>query len=216
MYLRPTRSDGPTNAAQRRPMQDIVTANPKRVGRPQRLGACSDPVQRIRGKRAGLKKHQGDRFLLGKPDRSNWNVGLLSGAICFEAASSNGRRRESEIFKTAPSNCSPSRRAVRNYLGDSWVDQGVQSCENAFKMLVPGGFFSICGRPTVIGSSIVSGGPITSSAAMTKANRELEKADFSELKNPPVRWSKKSISQLGDAYWAAWAGRADAQFQWNP
>ncbi len=177
-------------------LQEIVAANPKDIDAISALGS----LQRS-GKKFGEAAETYTKAidLLGKPDRSNWTLFYFR-AICFER-SKQWPKAEAD-FKTALE-LFPDQPLVLNYLGYSWVDQGV-NLDEAFKMLRQ----AVDLRPTdgyVVDSL---GWANYKLGHYDEATRELEKAIELKPADPVVN------DHLGDAYWRM-GRKLDAQFQWN-
>jgi tetratricopeptide (TPR) repeat protein len=177
-------------------LQQIVDANPKDIDAISALGSLQ---------RSGKKFEEAAQTytkaidLLGKPDRSNWTLFYFR-AICFER-SKQWPKAEAD-FKTALE-LFPDQPLVLNYLGYSWVDQGV-NLDEAFKMLRQ----AVDLRPTdgyVVDSL---GWANYKLGHYDEATRELEKAIELKPADPVVN------DHLGDAYWRM-GRKLDAQFQWN-
>ena len=137
--------------------------------------------------------------LVGTPDRSNWTLFYFRG-ICFERAK-QWPKAEADFKKALE--LFPDQPLVLNYLGYSWVDQGV-NLDEAFKMLRR----AVDLRP--------SDGYIVDSLGWAhyklghyqEAAEELEKAIDLKPADPVVN------DHLGDAYWRV-NRRIEAHFQWN-
>jgi tetratricopeptide (TPR) repeat protein len=177
-------------------LQEIVAANPKDVDAISALGS----LQRS-GKKFGEAAETYSKAieLLGKPDRSNWTLFYFR-AICYER-SKQWPKAEAD-FKTALE-LFPDQPLVLNYLGYSWVDQGV-NLDEAFKMLRQ----AVDLRPTdgyVVDSL---GWANYKLGHYDEATHELEKAIELKPADPVVN------DHLGDAYWRT-GRKLDAQFQWN-
>ena len=100
--------------------------------------------------------------LIGTPDKSNWTVFYFRG-ICFERAK-QWPKAEADLKKALE--LVPDQPQVLNYLGYSWIDQGVNLDEGMtmIKRRCSSG-------PTTATSSIRSAGPITGSA-ITRGSEE--------------------------------------------
>jgi Flp pilus assembly protein TadD len=137
--------------------------------------------------------------LLDKPDRSNWTLFYFR-AICFERTK-QWPKAEADFKKALE--LFPDQPLVLNYLGYSWVDQGV-NLDEAFKMLRR----AVDLRPTdgyVVDSL---GWANFKLGHYEEATRELEKAIELKPADPVVN------DHLGDAYWRM-GRKLDAHFQWN-
>jgi tetratricopeptide (TPR) repeat protein len=137
--------------------------------------------------------------LVGTPDRSNWTLFYFRG-ICFERAK-QWPKAEADFKKALE--LFPDQPQVLNYLGYSWVDQGV-NLDEAFKMLRR----AVDLRP--------NDGYIVDSLGWAnyklghyqEAADELEKAIDLKPADPVVN------DHLGDAYWRV-DRKIEAHFQWN-
>jgi tetratricopeptide (TPR) repeat protein len=142
--------------------------------------------------------------LLGKDaqaqsDRSQWLIYYYRGIA-------NERRKswpaaEADLKKALELN--PDQPLVLNYLGYSWVDQGV-NLDEAFKMLRRA--VDLKGRDGYVVDSL--GWAYYRLGRYDDAVRELEKAIDLKPSDPVIN------DHLGDAYWRS-GHKLDAQFQWN-
>jgi tetratricopeptide (TPR) repeat protein len=186
---------GRTDDAVKR-LRDIVAANPKDVDALSALGSLQRSAKNFA--EAALTYDKAIA-LLDKPDRSNWTLFYFR-AICFERTK-QWPKAEAD-FKEALE-LSPDQPLVLNYLGYSWVDQGL-NLEEAFKMLRR----AVDLRPTdgyVVDSL---GWADFKLGHYDEATRELEKAIELKPADPVVN------DHLGDAYWRM-GRKLDAHFQWN-
>jgi Flp pilus assembly protein TadD len=177
-------------------LQEIVAANPKDV---DALGALAS-LQRSAKKFEDAAQTYGRAIeLIGKPDRSNWTLFYFRG-ICFERIK-QWPKAEAD-FKTALE-LFPDQPLVLNYLGYTWVDQGV-NLDEAFKMLRR----AVDLRPTdgYIVDSL--GWANFKLGHYEEATQQLEKAIEMKPADPVVN------DHLGDAYWRM-GRKLDAHFQWN-
>jgi Flp pilus assembly protein TadD len=177
-------------------LQEIVAANPKDIDALSALGS----LQRS-AKDFASAAHTYDKAiaLLAKPDRSNWTLFYFR-AICFERTK-QWPKAEADFKKALE--LFPDQPLVLNYLGYSWVDQGV-NLDEAFKMLRR----AVDLRPTdgyVVDSL---GWANFKLGHYDEATRELEKAIELKPADPVVN------DHLGDAYWRM-GRKLDAHFQWN-
>lgn len=137
--------------------------------------------------------------LIGTPDHAHWTLFYFRG-ICFER-SKQWPKAEAD-FKTALE-LFPEQPLVLNYLGYSWVDQGV-NLDEAFKMLQR----AVDLRPTdgyivdSLGWAHYKLGHYQEAADLLEKAIELKPAD------PVVN------DHLGDAYWRI-GRKIEAHFQWN-
>ena len=137
--------------------------------------------------------------LAGAPDRAHWTLFYFSG-ICFER-SKQWPKAEADFKKALE--LFPDQPLVLNYLGYSWVDQGV-NLDEAFKMLQR----AVDLRPTdgyivdSLGWAHFKLGHYQQAADLLEKAIELKPAD------PVVN------DHLGDAYWRV-GRKIEAHFQWN-
>ena len=109
-------------------LQEIVAANPKRRRRVERARQPATFGQEIRRRRGDL--HQGDRPV-GQARAQPTGRLFYFRAICFERTK-QWPKAEADFKKALE--LFPDQPLVLNYLGYSWVDQGV-NLDEAFKML---------------------------------------------------------------------------------
>ena len=136
---------------------------------------------------------------VGIPQRDNWMLFYFRG-ICFER-SRQWPKAEADFKKALE--LYPDRPEVLNYLGYSWVDQGV-NLEEAFKMLRR----AVDQRPNdgYIVDSL--GWAHFKLGQYDEAAQTLEKAIALKPADPVLN------DHLGDAYWRV-NRRIEAHFQWN-
>ena len=136
---------------------------------------------------------------MGTPDRSNWTLFYFRG-ICFER-SKQWPKAEADFKKALE--LYPDQPLVLNYLGYSWVDQGI-NLDEAFKMLRR----AVDLKPTdgYIVDSL--GWAHFKLGHYQEATEELEKAIELKPADPVVN------DHLGDAYWRV-NRKIEAHFQWN-
>ena len=136
---------------------------------------------------------------LGTPDKAHWVLYYFRG-IAYERTK-QWPKAEAD-FKTALQ-LYPDEPLVLNYLGYSWVDQGV-NLEEAFKMLR----LAVDKKPTdgYIVDSL--GWAHFKLGHYAEATNELERAVELKPADPVVN------DHLGDAYWRV-GRKIEAQFQWN-
>ena len=108
-------------------LQEIVAAHPKDVDAWSALGSLQRSAKKYEDAAATYDKAIA---LVGTPDRSNWTLFYFRG-ICFER-SKQWPKAEADFKKALE--LYPDQPLVLNYLGYSWVDQGV-NLDEAFKML---------------------------------------------------------------------------------
>ncbi len=137
--------------------------------------------------------------LIGVPDRAHWTLFYFRG-ICFER-SKNWPKAEADFKKALE--LYPEEPLVLNYLGYSWIDQGM-NLDEAFKMLRR----AVDLKPTdgYIVDSL--GWAHFKLGHYDEATEELEKAIELKPADPVVN------EHLGDAYWRV-NRRTEAHFQWN-
>jgi tetratricopeptide (TPR) repeat protein len=177
-------------------LREIVAANPKDVDALSALASLQRSAKNFED-----AAHTYDKAirLLDKPERANWTLFYFR-AICFERIK-QWPKAEADFKKALE--LSPDQPLVLNYLGYSWVDQGV-NLDEAFKMLRR----AVDLRPTdgyVVDSL---GWADFKLGHYDEATRELEKAIELKPADPVVN------DHLGDAYWRM-GRRLDAHFQWN-
>jgi tetratricopeptide (TPR) repeat protein len=177
-------------------LQAIVEASPKDIDALSALGSLQRSAKKFADAAETYTKAIDQ---LPKPDRSNWTLFYFR-AICFERTKQWPKaeadfKQALELFPNQP--------LVLNYLGYSWVDQGV-NLDEAFKMLRQ----AVDLRPTdgyVVDSL---GWADFKLGRYDDATRELEKAIELKPADPVVN------DHLGDAYWRT-GRKLDAHFQWN-
>jgi tetratricopeptide (TPR) repeat protein len=177
-------------------LKEIVAVNPKDSEAWSALGSLQRSAKKYEDAAASYDKAI---ELVGTPDRSNWTLFYFRG-ICFERAK-QWPKAEADFKKALE--LYPDQPLVLNYLGYSWVDQGV-NLDEAFKMLRR----AVDLRP--------SDGYIVDSLGWAdyklghyaEATEELEKAIDLKPADPVVN------DHLGDAYWRV-DRRIEAHFQWN-
>ena len=188
-------SAGKTDAGMQR-LEEMVAAKPYDV---EILNALAG-LQRS-GKKYAEAAATYDKAIaaVGIPQRDNWTLFYFRG-ICFER-SKQWPKAETDFKKALE--LSPDRPEVLNYLGYSWVDQGV-NLDEAFKMLRR----AVDQRP--------NDGYIVDSLGWAhfklrqydEAAQTLEKAIALKPADPVLN------DHLGDAYWRV-NRRIEAHFQWN-
>jgi Flp pilus assembly protein TadD len=177
-------------------LQTLVDASPKDIDALSALGSLQRSAKKF-GDAAQTYTKAID--LLAKPERSNWTLFYFR-AICFERTK-QWPKAEADFKKALE--LFPNQPLVLNYLGYSWVDQGV-NLDEAFKMLRQ----AVDLRPTdgyVVDSL---GWADFKLGHYDDATRELEKAIELKPADPVVN------DHLGDAYWRM-GRKLDAHFQWN-
>lgn len=188
-------SIGKADEAARR-LAEIVAARPHDV---EALSALAE-LQRS-GKKYVEAAATYDKAIaaVGIPQRDNWTLFYFRG-ICYER-SKQWPKAEADFKKALE--LYPDQPMVLNYLGYSWVDQGL-NLEEAFKMLRK----AVELRP--------NDGYIVDSLGWAhfklgqygEATQTLEKAISLKPSDPVLN------DHLGDAYWRV-NRRIEAQFQWN-
>ena len=142
--------------------------------------------------------------LIDEPDRSHWTLFFFRGAS-FER-SKQWDKAEADL-KTAlelvPENMPLGEAQVLNYLGYSWVDQGV-NIEEAYRMLQRA--VELSPRDGMIIDSL--GWAYYRLGRYEDAVRELERAVELKASDPVIN------DHLGDAYWKV-GRRLEATFQWR-
>ncbi len=177
-------------------LTELVSDNPKDI---DALTALAN-VQRSRKLYDEAVKSYTRVFdLLGKPDRSNWALFYFRG-ITFERLK-QWPKAEADFRKALE--LYPDQPLVLNYLGYSWVDQGL-NLDEAFKMLRR----AVELRPTdgYIVDSL--GWAHYRLGRYDEAVKELERAIDLKPSDPVIN------DHLGDAYWRV-GRKLEASFQWN-
>jgi Flp pilus assembly protein TadD len=186
---------GKADEAMRR-LSDIVAARPHDV---EALSALAE-LQRS-GKKYVEAAATYDRAIaaVGIPQRDNWTLFYFRG-ICYER-SKQWPKAEADFKKALE--LYPDQPLVLNYLGYSWVDQGL-NLEDAFKMLRR----AVELRPNdgYIVDSL--GWAHFKLGQYAEAAETLEKAINLKPSDPVLN------DHLGDAYWRV-DRRIEAHFQWN-
>jgi tetratricopeptide (TPR) repeat protein len=177
-------------------LQDFVAEHPQSVEALSALGSLQRNAKHFE---EAARTYGKAIALVEKPDRGNWTLFYFRG-ICFER-SKQWPKAEAD-FKEALV-LFPEQPLVLNYLGYSWVDQGV-NLDEAFKMLQKAVDLS----PTdgYIVDSL--GWANFKLGHYDEAVRLLEKAIELKPADPVVN------DHLGDAYWRL-GRKLDAHFQWN-
>ncbi len=141
---------------------------------------------------------------IGAPDRSHWNLFYFRG-IAYERTKQWAKAEMD--FRTAlqliPESLGREKALVLNYLGYSWVDQGI-NLDEAFKMLKQA--VELRPRDGYIIDSL--GWAYYRLGQYDAAVRELERAIELKPFDPVIN------DHLGDAYWKV-GRRLEATFQWN-
>jgi tetratricopeptide (TPR) repeat protein len=177
-------------------MQTLVAAHPKDPEAWSALGSLQRSAKKFED---AAKSYDKAIDLVGTPDRAYWTLFYFRG-ICFER-SKQWPKAEAD-FKTALE-LYPEQPLVLNYLGYSWVDQGM-NLDEAFKMLRR----AVELKPTdgyVVDSL---GWADYKLGHYAEAVDELEKAVELKPADPVVN------DHLGDAYWRV-DRKNEAHFQWN-
>ncbi|HZZ61924.1 MAG TPA: tetratricopeptide repeat protein [Roseiarcus sp.] len=177
-------------------MTDIVAARPNDV----------DALTALAGLQRSAKKYAEaaatyDRTIaaVGVPQRDNWTLFYFRG-ICFER-DKQWPKAEADFKKALQ--LYPDQPLVLNYLGYSWVDQGV-NLEEAFKMLRRA--VELQPNDGYIIDSL--GWAHFQLGQYAEAAETLERAIALKPADPVLN------DHLGDAYWRI-NRRTDAHFQWN-
>ncbi|RDV02426.1 tetratricopeptide repeat protein [Undibacter mobilis] len=137
--------------------------------------------------------------LIGKPEKANWTVFYFRG-ICYER-SKQWPKAEADLKKALE--LFPDQPHVLNYLGYSWIDQGV-NLDEGMAMIRK----AVAQRP--------DDGYIVDSLGWAhyrlgnyeEAMKELERAIGLKPEDPTIN------DHLGDAYWRV-GRKLEATFQWN-
>ena len=186
---------GQTDEAMKRLQADgrRPSARSRRVERARQPAALG---QEFRRRRAILR--QGDRTA-GRRPTAHWTLFYFRG-ICYERTK-QWPKAEADFKKALE--LYPDQPLVLNYLGYSWVDQGV-NLDEAFKMLRR----AVDLKPTdgYIVDSL--GWANYKLGHYQEATQELEKAIELKPADPVVN------DHLGDAYWRV-DRKIEAHFQWN-
>ncbi|WP_422679873.1 tetratricopeptide repeat protein [Chelatococcus albus] len=141
---------------------------------------------------------------IGTPDRSHWTMFYFRG-IAYERAK-QWPKAEADFKKAlelAPESIGRDRALVLNYLGYSWVDQGI-NLDEAFQMLKRA--VELRPRDGYIVDSL--GWAYYRLGRYDDAVRELERAIELKPSDPTIN------DHLGDAYWKV-GRRLEAKFQWT-
>jgi tetratricopeptide (TPR) repeat protein len=177
-------------------LQKIVDEHPKDVDAISALGSLQRAAKQFD---VAAETYGKAIALLEKPDRSNWTLFYFRG-VCYERAK-QWPKAEADFKKALE--LFPDQPLALNYLGYSWVDQGV-NLDDAFKMLQR----AVDLRPAdgyVVDSL---GWAHFKLGHYEEATRLLEKAIELKPADPVVN------DHLGDAYWRM-GRKLDAHFQWN-
>lgn len=177
-------------------LQQVVDAHPQN---PDALTALAD-LQRSRKLYAeSAATYTRALDLVTKPARSQWAVYYCRGIA--NERSKNWSKAESDLKRALELN--PDQPEVLNYLGYSWVDQGV-NLDEAFRMLRRA--VDLDGRNGYVVDSL--GWSYYRLGRYDEAVKELEKAIDLKPADPVIN------DHLGDAYWRV-GRKLEAQFQWN-
>ncbi len=186
---------GKTDQAMQR-LAEIVAARPHDV----------DALSSLAGLQRAAKKYAEaaatyDRAIaaVGIPQRENWTLYYFRG-ICFER-DKQWPKAEADFKKALE--LYPEQPLVLNYLGYSWVDQGV-NLEEAFKMLRRA--VELQPNDGYIVDSL--GWAHFKLGQFAEAAQTLERAIILKPADPVLN------DHLGDAYWRV-NRRTEAHFQWN-
>ena len=186
---------GKTDEATRR-LTEIVEARPHDV---EALSALAELQRSAKKYVEAAATYDEAIAAVGIPQRDNWTLFYFRG-ICYER-SKQWPKAEADFKKALEVN--PDQPLVLNYLGYSWVDQGL-NLEEAFKMLRR----AVELRPNdgYIVDSL--GWAHFKLGQYDKATETLEKAINLKPADPILN------DHLGDAYWRV-NRRIEARFQWN-
>jgi tetratricopeptide (TPR) repeat protein len=188
-------SMGKTDVATQR-LAEIVAARPHDV---EALGALAELQRSAKKYVEAAATYDQAIAAVGIPQRDNWTLFYFRG-ICYER-SKQWPKAEADFKKALELN--PEQPLVLNYLGYSWVDQGL-NLEEAFKML----HRAVELRPNdgYIVDSL--GWAHFKLGQYQEAAQTLEKAINLKPADPVLN------DHLGDAYWRV-NRRVEAHFQWN-
>ncbi len=188
-------SMGKTDEATQR-LAEIVAARPHDV---EALGALAELQRSAKKYVEAAATYDKAIAAVGIPQRDNWTLFYFRG-ICYER-SKQWPKAEADFKKALELN--PEQPLVLNYLGYSWVDQGL-NLEEAFKML----HRAVELRPNdgYIVDSL--GWAHFKLGQYQEAAQTLEKAINLKPADPVLN------DHLGDAYWRV-NRRIEAHFQWN-
>jgi tetratricopeptide (TPR) repeat protein len=177
-------------------LQKIVDDHPKDIDAISALGSLQRSAKKFD---VAAETYTKAISLLDQPDRSNWTLFYFRG-VCYERAK-QWPKAEADFKKALE--LFPDQPLALNYLGYSWVDQGL-NLDEAFKMLQR----AVDLRPTdgYIVDSL--GWAHFKLGHYDEATRLLEKAIELKPADPVVN------DHLGDAYWRM-GRKLDAHFQWN-
>jgi tetratricopeptide (TPR) repeat protein len=186
---------GKTDEATRR-LTEIVAARPHDV---EALSALAELQRSTKKYVDAAATYDQAIAAVGIPQRDNWTLFYFRG-ICYER-SKQWPKAEADFKEALELN--PDQPLVLNYLGYSWVDQGL-NLEEAFKMLRR----AVELRPNdgYIVDSL--GWAHFKLGQYDKATETLEKAINLKPADPILN------DHLGDAYWRV-NRRVEAHFQWN-
>jgi Flp pilus assembly protein TadD len=186
---------GKTGEATRR-LTEIVESRPRDV---EALSALAELQRSAKKYMEAAATYDEAIATVGIPQRDNWTLFYFRG-ICYER-SKQWPKAEADFKKALELN--PDQPLVLNYLGYSWVDQGL-NLEEAFKMLRR----AVELRPNdgYIVDSL--GWAHFKLGQYDKATETLEKAINLKPADPILN------DHLGDAYWRV-NRRIEAHFQWN-
>ena len=188
-------SMGKSSEAKRR-LMDIVAARPHDV---EALSSLAELQRSAKKYVEAAATYDQAIAAVGIPQRDNWTLFYFRG-ICYER-SKQWPKAEADFKKALELN--PDQPLVLNYLGYSWIDQGL-NLEEAFKMLRR----AVELRPNdgYIVDSL--GWAHFKLGQYAEATETLEKAINLKPADPVLN------DHLGDAYWRV-NRRIEAHFQWN-
>jgi tetratricopeptide (TPR) repeat protein len=186
---------GKTDEAMRR-LEDIVAERPQDV---EALSALAELQRSAKKYTEAAATYDKAIAAVGIPQRDNWTLFYFRG-ICYER-SKQWPKAEADFQKALE--LYPDQPLVLNYLGYSWVDQGLK-LEEAFKMLRR----AVELRPNdgYIVDSL--GWAHYKLGQYSEAVETLEKAIDLKPSDPVLN------DHLGDVYWRV-NRRTEAHFQWN-
>jgi tetratricopeptide (TPR) repeat protein len=186
---------GKTDEAMRR-LTEIVAGRPRDV---EALSALAELQRSTKKYVEAAATYDQAIAAVGIPQRNNWTLFYFRG-ICYER-SQQWPKAEADFKKALE--LYPDQPMVLNYLGYSWVDQGL-NLEEAFKMLRRA--VELQPNDGYIVDSL--GWAHFKLGQYSEAAETLEKAINLKPSDPGIN------DHLGDAYWRV-NRRIEAHFQWN-
>jgi tetratricopeptide (TPR) repeat protein len=187
--------EGKSDQAMKR-MKEIVAARPNDV---EALSSLAGLQRSAKKYAEAAATYDNAIAAVGVPQRDNWTLFYFRG-ICFER-DKQWPKAEADFKKALELN--PNQPLVLNYLGYSWVDQGV-NLQEAFKMLRRA--VELQPNDGYIVDSL--GWAHYKLGQYAEATETLERAVGLKPADPVLN------DHLGDAYWRV-NRRTEARFQWN-